>query len=87
MVTGATVGIGAAFARRLAAEGRDLVLVARDETRLAAVAADLRERYLVGVETIAADLSTETGCELVANRLSRVGPAVSTVINNAGMGL
>jgi short-subunit dehydrogenase len=63
------------------------VLVARDEARLAGTAADLHERYLVEVETIAADLSTGAGCELVAARLRRAGPMVSTLVNNAGMGL
>jgi short-subunit dehydrogenase len=80
LVTGATAGIGAAFVRRLAAEGHDVVLVARDEVRLRAFADSLS----VGSEVIAADLATEQGCAKVEERL-RAG--VDVLVNNAGLGV
>lgn len=87
LVTGATAGLGASFARQLAAEGRNLVLVARTGERLESVAADLRTRYGVQVEVLVADLSTDGGCTAVAARLSQPERPVDTLVNNAGIGL
>ncbi len=79
LVTGATAGIGAAFARRLARDGYGLVLVARDEARLRAFATTLP----VPVEVLAVDLATAEGCARIEWRL---GEGVDLLVNNAGLG-
>lgn len=83
LVTGATAGIGAAFAGRLAAGGHDLILVARDERRLTEMAAGLAGAG--SVTTLPADLTTPSGCDLVARTLA--ARQVDLLVNNAGIGL
>ncbi|MCG7595563.1 SDR family oxidoreductase [Mycobacterium sp. PSTR-4-N] len=83
LITGPTAGIGEGFARRYAADGYDLVLVARDTARLDRLADELRQRHGTGVETITADLSVAADRDTVAERL-RAG--VRVLVNNAGFG-
>ena len=85
LVTGATAGIGAAFVTRLAADGRDLVIVARDRARLDETATAAREQG-VAVETLSADLSVAADRDRVAARLSAADP-VDLLVNNAGFAL
>ena len=85
LITGASSGLGAEFARQLAGAGNDLVLVARDRQRLEALATQLSDRHGVTVAVLPADLSTAAGRELVADRLAR--DPVDLLVNNAGIGL
>ena len=87
LITGGTSGIGAAFARALAARGDDLVLVARDPERLAESARQLKERYGIAVETIPADLAVRDDVQRVAERLASTEQPVDILINNAGFGV
>ncbi|HEX2903947.1 MAG TPA: SDR family oxidoreductase [Jatrophihabitans sp.] len=87
LVTGASAGLGTAFVRRFAAEERNLVLVARDVAQLDALAAELRERFPIDVEVLAADLTTEAGCAAVVARLESTDRPVDVLVNNAGLGI
>jgi uncharacterized protein len=87
VVTGATSGIGLAFAQQLAASRHDVVLVARNVERLETVAAELRSRHEVRAEVVSADLSTSSGMALVETRLRDDGRPVDVLINSAGYGL
>ncbi len=83
LITGASSGIGEAYAERLARRGHPLVLVARDEARLEALAKRLRAEAQVAVDVLPADLTRAADLALVESRL-RDDPAIEVLINNAG---
>ncbi|NBU32385.1 MAG: SDR family NAD(P)-dependent oxidoreductase [Actinobacteria bacterium] len=85
LVTGATSGIGRAFAEVLAHRGMDLVVSGRDSSRLAQIAEDLHEDAGSNVEILVADLSDRAQVDLVANRAALED--IALVVNNAGYGL
>ncbi|WP_176562157.1 SDR family NAD(P)-dependent oxidoreductase [Mycolicibacterium palauense] len=83
LITGPTSGLGMGYARRYAADGHDLVLVARDTERLAELAAELRGRHGCAVEVLPADLAAAEDRAAVADRLAA---GVRVLVNNAGFG-
>lgn len=84
VVTGASRGLGRAFAEQLAAEGCDLVLVARNRADLDETAEALMSAHSVNVETISADLSNPASPRKVFERMETLGLTADTLINNAG---
>lgn len=87
LITGATSGIGKAFACRLAQEQKDLVLVARNNDSLAQLKQELQSEYSVSVEIIKADLATREGIDAVCARIDASDNPVAMLINNAGFAL
>ena len=84
LVTGASSGIGAEFARQLAARGHGVTLVARREERLHELARDLQLRHLVRTEVIPCDLTHPDDRDALADRLAAAGLRVDVLVNAAG---
>jgi uncharacterized protein len=85
LITGASSGIGAVYADRLARRGYDLILVARNKERLASLAKRIARETGRTVETVAADLTSETDLQRVEDIL-RANAGISLLVNNAGVG-
>ena len=86
VITGASSGLGEGFARALAGRKRSLLLVARREERLAALAIELAERHGVAVETLALDLAADDAGERLMRAAGERGLVIDQLINNAGFG-
>lgn len=87
LVTGASAGIGAAFARILASHGYDLALTARRGDRLDALAEEIRRRHGVETLVVVADLAEPEAPGQILDHLTAHGRAVDVLVNNAGYGL
>ncbi len=87
LVTGASAGIGEAFARELAARGNALVLTARRLDRLETLATELKAKHAITVECIAADLARPDAVDELCAQIDRRGIAIDILINNAGYGV
>lgn len=86
LITGASTGIGAEFARQFAARGDDLVVVARSADRLEDLAAQLQETHGVEVTVVPMDLSVPTAAADLWQRTNSLGLEVDVLVNNAGFG-
>lgn len=87
LVTGASAGIGAEFARQLAARGCDLVLTARREDRLQTIASELRATHRIDADVVADDLADPAAPARIVAAAMRGGRAIDILINNAGYGV
>jgi short-subunit dehydrogenase len=85
LVTGASAGIGRAYADRLAGRGHDLVIVGRDAGRLDTLARELGTKHGVALEVFPADLSYDEEIDRLVDRVG-AGPPLAVLVNNAGFG-
>ena len=86
VVTGASSGIGKAYAKELAARGCHVVLVARSNDKLVALAGEIKRQYAVQAYAIPCDLSKPNAPRKLAEQISEIGLSVDILINNAGIG-
>ncbi len=86
LITGASSGIGAEFARQLAAAGGNVVLVARREDRLRAVAEEIRQKHGREAHVVVLDLATDGAATELHGQLAALGVTVDVLVNNAGFG-
>jgi short-subunit dehydrogenase len=86
LVTGASGGIGEDLARLFAADGHDLVLVARSRDRLARIGEELSGKHNVAARVIASDLARAEAPREIYDELQREGAHVDALVNNAGFG-
>jgi short-subunit dehydrogenase len=87
LITGASSGIGAAYAREFAARGADLILVARGEDAMNRLAEELRATHGRRVDVVPADLAAPGAVDLVGERVDALGVEVDLLVNNAGFGM
>ncbi|HLZ74871.1 SDR family NAD(P)-dependent oxidoreductase [Phenylobacterium sp.] len=87
LITGASAGIGAAFARAYAARSYDLALVARRADRLEALAAELSAKHGIEAFAVSADLAAWEACEAVLAAVAARGRTVDVLVNNAGFSI
>ncbi|RIJ23395.1 SDR family oxidoreductase [Henriciella barbarensis] len=87
LITGASAGIGAEFARQYAAKGWDVALTARRLDRLDGLAREIEEKYKVSAMTISQDLAREGAADTIIHELKEAGRHVDALVNNAGYGL
>ena len=86
LITGASSGIGAEFARQLAQQGFDLILVARRKEKLESLSKSLQEQFSVNVEVLVADLSIISDNQKVISKITKLNN-LDILINNAGFGM
>lgn len=87
LITGASSGIGEAFAETLASKGMDLILVARSGDALQALATKLHLKHGIQADTLAQDLAAPGGVDAVASYVASKNLSVDLLVNNAGFGV
>ena len=86
LITGASLGIGLELAKYAASKGDNLILVARNEEKLNALATEIKTAYNVNIKVIAADLSNMQQVQMVYDVCKKENIAIDNLINNAGFG-
>ena len=86
LITGASAGLGLEYAKLFAAEGHDLVLVARRRDRLEALAGQLEQAHGTRAHVLSADLATPSGPQRTLEELRRLEVPLEFLVNNAGFG-